>query len=892
MTRWVYKLSLRFQSLFHRSRVEMELNDELRFHLEKLTEQNVSKGMAPEEARFAALRELGGVEQIKEECRDMRRVNFIQDLIQDVHYGLRQLRRNPGFTAVAIITLALGIGANTAIFSIVDSVFLRPLAFPHADRICVVDRVNNPIGGRSVSMPIYLAWQKQRDLFDHLALVGWRGNSFLSVSAGAEEVVTAGVTPGLFSVLGAHPALGRGFLQEESKPGSADVVILSDSVWRSRFGANRKIVGTVITLDERPYTVVGVLPRGFQLPIPPMRNAGVWLPIHVPLTSNNPSNGDLLCVGLLKRGVTRAQAAAALTPALAGLRTQFPKMFGPNEKAHLDPLRSFLADWAGPAPLLLFGAVGLVLLLACVNVANLALARAATRRREIAIRAAIGARRRRIVRQLLTESVLLALIGGALGVFLCYAGFSAIVALVPVGLPHVGAYQIDGTVLAFALALSFATGIVFGLAPSLTATRLDLSHSLKEADSPASTAGRATLQRALAASEVAISVVVLIGAALALESFAGLTRVRPGFDASHLLTFGVSLPQNKYVNAVQRRAFFDRALEHLQAMPGIKNAALANILPLEGGGDILFSIAGGTAARASGRIGDANYRIVSPGFFDTMRIPLMRGRTFSDSDNAGSELVVIVSEAMAKMYWPNQDLIGRRIWVGKPMGPAFTEARPREIVGVVGSVRESSLASAPDPAMYISYAQAPRWDPTSRNGSFVVRTRGTALSAVPEIRGAIGAIDAQLPLTDIQSMKEVVSSSLGGWRFRAILLTTFAGLALLIAAIGIYGLMWYAVSRKTHEIGIRMALGAQKSDLLRLVIWNGIKLALVGIGIGIAAALALTRLLASMLYGVKPTDPLTFIAVSLILIGVALLACYIPTRRATKVDPMVALRYE
>lgn len=885
-------LLFRMRALFRRGSAEAELGEELRAHLERQTEKYIQAGLPQYEAARRARIDLGGVEQVKEECRDARGVRFIETLVQDVRYGLRQLRRNRGFTAVAIITLAFGIGANTAIFSIVDSAFLRPLSFPHADRICVVDRIDNPIGGHSISMPIYLAWQKQREIFDHLALVGGSGTSFLSADAGPEAVLTAGATPGLFSVLGVHPALGRGFLPEESKPGSENAAILSDSLWRSRFGAKRNILGTVITLDERPYTVVGVLPRGFQLPIPYMRNAGIWLPIHVPLTSNNPSNGDLLCLGLLKRNVTPAEAAAALTPALAALRTRFPKMFGPNEKAHLDPLHSFLADWAGPAPLLLFGAVGLVLLLAAVNVANLALARAATRRREIAIRTAIGARRRRIVRQLLTESVLLALIGGTLGVFLCYAGFDSIVALVPANLPHVGAYQIDGTVLAFALALSFATGIVFGLAPSLASTRVDLSHSLKEADSLASATGRATLQSVLAAGELAISLVVLIGAALALESFAGLMRVRPGFDASHLLTFGVSLPQNKYADAAQRRAFFDRALERLQAMPGVKNAALANILPLEGGGDILFSIAGGAATRAPGRVGDADYRVVTPGFFDTMRIPLMRGRAFSDSDNGGSELVVIVSEAMAKMYWPDQDPIGRRIWVGKPMGPAFTEARPREIVGVVGSVRESSLASAPDPAMYIPFSQAPSWDPTPRNGSFVVRTRGTPLALIPEVRAAFRALDTQLPLTDVQTMKEVVSSSLGSWRFRAILLTSFAGLALLIAAIGTYGVMSYAVSRKTHEIGIRMALGAQKTDVLRLVVRQGMIPALIGVSVGLGAALALTRLLASMLYGVKPTDPLTFIAVSLILLGVAVLACYIPARRATRIDPMVALRYE
>ncbi|MGH9378515.1 MAG: ABC transporter permease [Terriglobia bacterium] len=808
-------------------------------------------------------------------------------LFQDLKFGLRMLGRNPGFTAVVIITLALGIGANTAMFSIVNAIFLRPLPFPHADRIYVVDRVDNPIGGHSISLPIYLAWQKKQKLFDHLALLAWWGDSTLTAGDQPERIPTAGATTELFSLLGVHPALGRDFLPEEGRAGGANVVILSDSLWRSRFGADRNIVGRAITLNDQPYTVVGILPHGFQIPIPGMRNAGLWLPLHIPLTSNNPSYGGILCLGLLKNGVTPAQAATALTPSLARLRREFPKMFGPNEQAHLDPLRSFLADWAGPAPLLLFGAVGLVLLLACVNVANLALARSTTRQREIAIRAAIGARRGRIVRQLLTESVLLALLGGAFGVFLCYASFNFIVALVPANLPRVGAFRMDGNVLLFALLLSFITGIVFGLAPSLTATRVDLSRSLKEADARTGSAGRTKLQSVLAASEVSISLVVLIGAALALESFTGLMRVRPGFDPNNLLTFNVSLPQKKYDKGVNRSEFFDQAIARIQALPAVEQAALTNVLPLEGGSDILFNIVGGSGSQPPGAALDADYRVASPGFFHTMRIPLMRGRAFSESDNASGEPVVVINQTMAKMYWRNQDPIGQRIWIGKPMGPAWTEPSPRQVIGVVGNIRDASLASPPDPTMYIPYAQR-----LASQAYFVVRTRQTPLAVVPEVRRAIGALDAQLPLAEIEPMTDVISSSLAGWRFRAILLAAFGALALFIAAIGIYGVISYSVTQRTHEIGIRMALGAQKADVLRIVIGNGIKLALIGVGIGVVGALILTRFLASMLYGVHPTDPGTFLVVSLVLLGVALLACYIPARRATKVDPMVALRYE
>ncbi|MGH9451394.1 MAG: FtsX-like permease family protein, partial [Terriglobia bacterium] len=423
---------------------------------------------------------------------------------------------------------------------------------------------------------------------------------------------------------------------------------------------------------------------------------------------------------------------------------------------------------------------------------------------------------------------------------------------------------------------------------------VDLSRSLKEADARTGSAGRTKLQSVLAASEVSISLVVLIGAALALESFAGLMRVRPGFDPNNLLTFNVSLPQKKYDKGVNRSEFFDQAIARIQALPAVEQAALTNVLPLEGGSDILFNIVGGSGSQPPGAALDADYRVASPGFFHTMRIPLMRGRAFSESDNASGEPVVVINQTMAKMYWRNQNPIGQRIWIGKPMGPAWTEPSPRQVIGIVGNIRDASMASPPDPTMYIPYAQilAPYAQMFASQVYFVVRTPQTPLAVVPEVRRAIGALDAQLPLAEIEPMTDVISSSLAGWHFRAILLAVFGGLALFIAAIGIYGVISYTVAQRTHEIGIRLALGAHKADVLRMVIGNGIKLALIGVGIGVIAAFALTRFLSSLLYGVKPTSPLTFVGISLILLGVALLACYIPARRATKVDPMVALRHE
>ena len=798
------------------------------------------------------------------------------------------LAKSPGFTAVAVLTLALGIGANTAIFTIVNAVFLRPLPFQHANRIYVVDRVGNRVGGSSISFPIYLAWQKKGGgFFEQLALLAWWNDSTLTGAAEPERVPIAGASTGLFSVVGVHPALGREFLPEESRPGGPNVVILSDGLWRSRFGGDRNILGRTITIDGWAHAVVGVLPRGFQVPIPGMREAELWLPIRVPLTSDNAANGALLCLGLLKRNVTPVEAEAALTPPLSDLRREFPKMFSPNERAHLEPLRDFLAVWAGPAPLLLFGAVGLVLLLACANVANLTLARAANRQREIAIRAAIGAGRAQVVRQLLTESVLLALVGGLVGLMTCYMSFNFILALVPAALPHVGAFEMDWNVLLFALLLSILTGMVFGLAPAFAASRVDLSRSLNESDPRAGLGGRGRLSNLLAAGEVSISLVLLIGAALALESFALVMRVPPGFDPKNLLTFNISERPIDRGEIKNRLIFYDQAMARIRALPGVEQVALINTLPLEQGWDLLFTIEGGSGSAPSGEALDADFRAVSPEFFQTMRIPLLGGRGFSGSDNASGAPVVIINRAMARMFWPNQNPIGQRIWIGKPMGPEWTEPSTREIVGVVGDIHGESLASAPEPTMYLPYAQRPIVE-----AYFVVRTRHSPLAAVPEVRDAMRQVGPDVAIARVRTMEQVLSASMTNWRFRTILLALFGALAVFIAAIGIYGVISYSVAQRTHEIGVRMALGARRTDVLKLVIGHGFTLTLTGVAIGIIGALTLTRFLSNLLYGVKPSDPITFIAVSVILTAVALLASYIPARRATKVDPMVALRYE
>jgi predicted permease len=901
MRDWSGEVVRRLASLKLPPAREAEIVEEVAQHLEDRYQELVAAGATEEEARRVALAELNeedllarGLRQLEREAKREPLVpggggrgSFLATIWQDIRYGLRQLRHSPVFTSVAVMTLALGIGANTAIFSVINAVLLRPLPFPHANRIHVVARVGNQFGGFSLSIPIFLAWKKQQGLFDHLALLAWRGEATLSGEGEPEQIPSAGASTELFSLLGVHPALGRDFRPEEGRPGGANVVILSDGLWRSRFGQDKSILGRTITLNQDSFTVIGVLPPGFEVPLPGMRNAELWLPVRIPLTSNNPSNGDILCVGLLKSSVTPAQAGAALTPPLAELRREFPSMFTPGERAYLVPLRNFVAVWAGPAPLLLFAAVALVLLIACANVANLTLARSTTREREMAIRTAIGAGRGRIVRQLLTESVLLALLGGTFGLLACYASFNFIVALVPVDLPHVGALKMDRTVLLFALLLSPITGIIFGLAPALGASRVDLNTSLKEASLHLGLGGRGRLRSILAASEVSITLVLLIGAALALESFAGLMRVRPGFDTGNLLTFKVTLPAKKYDAPAKRASFFREAMSRISALPGLERAGLVSFLPLQGGPDTLFSIEGASSPQPSEILG-AEFRSIDPGYFQAMRIRVLRGRAVSESDNTGTEPVVVINQTMAKRYWPNQDAIGQRIWVGKPMGPANAEPAPREIIGIVSDIHEMTLAEPPVPTMYMPYAQRPQDD----EAFFVLRTLQSPLASIPNVRSAMRGVDANLPLAEIKTMEQVLSASLTDWRFHAILLGVFGGLALFISTIGIYGVISYSVAQRTHEIGVRMALGAARRDVVELVVGQGLKLALAGIAFGLVGAWALTRFLASLLFGVEPTDPLTFVGVCLILIVVALLASYLPARRAMRVDPMVALRYE
>ncbi|HET9402843.1 MAG TPA: ABC transporter permease [Candidatus Acidoferrales bacterium] len=809
----------------------------------------------------------------------------MNDFLRGIRFAARTLRKQPGFTAIAVLTLALGIGANTAIFSIVNAAFLRPLPYPNANQIYRVRRVNNRIGGGSISPAIFAQWRQRTDIFESIGVIV--GAAPVTLRGGGEPVSIHAVllSPGALSTLGVQPEVGRLFGADEENPASAHVAIISDALWKNRFGSDREMLGKTITLNTTAYGVIGVMPAGFELPLTWAKEADVWLPYALPAGSeNNPSNG-MTCIGRLRSNVTMANAEQALTQPLLALAQQFPNMIFPVEKATLLPMREWIRAGAGTAPLLLLGAVGFVLLIACANVANLLLARATGRQREMAIRATLGATRGQIATQLLTESTLLGLLGGIAGVLVCYASFDAVLALVPNDLPHVGAIRIDGAVLAFSLALGVLTGIVFGLAPAATMSKADLQIALKEGSSRAGASReRGRLRWILVTVEVALALVLLVGAGLLLESFGRLMTTDLGFDPHHVLTVSVPLPRS-YDTAAKQIAFYDEFARKLAAVPGVQNVAYINGLPLSQG-DILFSIEG--RQDAENAKGDARARRASPGYFDAMRIPLVQGRLLAETDSDKSEPVAVINKSLAERLWPNGDAIGSYVWIGKPMGPGATEPAPRRIVGIAGDIHGESVAEGASFDMYTPAKQTTG----SSSMQFVVRSPLSIGALQPSIQSILRAALPEQPASAVRAMDDIVAGSLTDEKFHATLLGLFGGLGLLIVTVGVYGVVSYFVAQRTHEFGVRMALGATQSDVLGMVLKQGLAMAAAGVVVGIAAAMALTRLLASMLYEVKPNDPLTIVVASAVMIGVTIAACWIPARRATRVDPLVALRYE
>ena len=822
----------------------------------------------------------------------------METFLADLRYALRTMRRNLGFTAIALAALALGIGANTAIFTVVDAVLLQPLPYPQPDRIMKVGRQFRTGVGYSNSIPKYMAW-RQNDVFDALALYDF-GALGMNVGSGNPPQTVKGlhVSGDYFKVFGVSPAVGRTFSQSEDLPNGPAVAVISYAVSQSRFGGTNEVLGRPILLNSVPYTVVGILPRGFQ----PDPEADVWLPLQAEPNSTN--QGHYLNVaGRLKPGVTVAGAQAQMKIVGEQFRKANPKWMDAEEGVAVVPMRDATTGEVRTALLVLFGAVALVLLIACANVANLLLARAAGRQRELAIRSAVGANRGRVVRQLLTESVLLAGCGGMLGLGLGVAGVRGLLLLVPGNIPRVTDQTgtavvipaLDWRVTAFTIGVSLLTGLLFGLFPALHTSKPDLVSTLKESSGRSGTSLRHTRVRsALVVAEMALALVLLVGAALLIRSFVGLRSVDPGFDPHNVFTFKTSLAGGAYSTTASVSALTTQVVRRMETLPGVEAAASTIVLPVEDGVDLPFTIVGKPPAQGEYN-GDEQWRSVSPHYFRVFKIPLLRGRAFTETDTGASARVVIVNDAMAKKYWPKEDALGQQILIGKGLGPQFEEP-PRQIVGIVGNVRENGLGNAGVGVMYVPQNQMTEGLTALANSviplSWCIRTATDPSSLRVAIERELHGVDGQMPISRERTMTEVLAGAVARQSFNMVLLSIFAGVALVLAAIGIYGLMSYSVDQRRQEIGIRMALGADRGRMLRVVLREGMTLAVLGVVLGLLLAYGLTRLLASLLFGVKASDPFAFAAVAGILTMVAFVAAFIPARRATTVDPAIALRYE
>jgi putative ABC transport system permease protein len=824
----------------------------------------------------------------------------METLLQDLRYGVRMLMKRPGFTAIAIIALALGIGANTAIFSVVNAVLLRPLPYDEPDRLMIVKETNLPRGlaDMNIALPDFQEWRDRNQVFEHIA--AYTADSYNLTGANEPERVRGLMTSGdLFPLLRVNPILGRTFSPEEEQFGNHRVVILSYGLWARRFGADPGIIGRGITLNGNLFAIVGIMPKSFQYPD---ADVALWTPLaFAPDDSNNTrGNHFLTSIARLKPGVTQEQAKADVVAITAQLEQQYPENAGVG--ADIASLREETVGSIQTSLLILLGAVGFVLLIACANVANLLLARAAARQKEIAIRTTLGAKRTRIIRQLLTESVMLALAGGILGMLLALWGVDALVGLTPDELPRFSEIQVDGRVLGFTLLVSLLTGIIFGLVPALQTSKPDLNESLKEG-SRGSTGGVTShrVRNALVVAEIAFSLMLLIGAGLMINSFARLRSVNPGFRPENVLTMLIALPDAKYPDSrpEQKSGFFRELIERVSALPGVESAAASSKLPLGGGSTgKLFTRQDRPAPTSIESIPLIQYFQVSPGYFQTLAIALDKGRFFDERDNADGPTVAIINETLANRFFPGEDPIGKVVLTGVPeemvppglLPPGFRFPRLK-IVGVVRDVRHDGLAEQVRPEIYVPHAQGGAFE--TRNAMYLaVRTTGDPQSLTAAVRSQVTAIDKDQPVANVTTMESRLADSLARQRFSTLLLSIFACLALLLAAVGLYGVMSYAVAERTHEIGIRMALGAQPSDVMRMVARQGLMLTAAGVSIGLLAAFALTRLMSSLLYGVSATDPATFAIISALLAAVALLACALPARRATKVDPIIALHYE
>ena len=874
---WFYTVPLRLRSLFRRGQVEAELNEELRYHLERQIEVNTAAGMSVEEARYAALRAMHGLDQRKEECRDMRRVRLIEDLWRDFRFSLRSLLKRPGFTAIALLALALGIGANTAIFSLVNAVILQPLPYRDPDRLISVYGTRNRSTQGSVGPTDFLDYRSQIKTFEQFAASGSMMLPMNLTGSGEPERLNASIITGnYFDTFGVRPALGRGFSLENEKTGQDHVTVLSHAFWQTRFGGDPNIVNKTINLDGKAYEVLGVMPAEVVLPQP----AQLWVPINFDADPEMKMRNArfLRGIGRLKEGVTLDQAQTDTDLIAAQLEQQYPDS-NTGWSLRLIPLREILVGGSRTMLFILFGAVGFVLLIACANVANLLLVRAAARQKEIAMRTALGASRLRIIRQMITESLLLAIFGGALGALLAVAGVKLLVSLGEDNIPRTANVKIDATVLAFTLLISLATGLLFGLAPAIRTMKENLVDALKDGIRGGSEATVKNRTRSLlVVFESAIAVMLLIAAGLLIRSLVALQNVDPGFDPNNVLTLRVDLPRQKYNTPEKASNFFEQLETRVAGLPGVEAVGLITDLPLSGEArDMPYRVEG---RPATSDIAFVDFRRVNKNYFSAMRIPLRRGRNFTEQEVRQSDKAIVVSQAFVDSVFPNEEALGKRliIWSG-------IRNEPYEIIGIVGDTRYQSLQGEPSATMYV---------PTRELlfVNLVIRTQGDPLSLVGGVRKEVNALDPDQPIAAIRPMTEWVAMSAAGARYRTTLLGLFALLAMILAATGIYGVMSYSVAQRTQEIGVRMALGARPLDVLKLVVRQGMMLALIGVIVGLAGALALTRVMSSLLFGVTERDPITFVAVAALLIVVAFISCFVPAHRATRVDPLIALRCE
>ncbi len=885
------RLQRRLRALLRRKQLERELDDELQHHLEREAEQHVARGLSLDEARAAALKSFGGVTQAKEACRDARGVRVFEELWHDLRYGVRMLRKQPGFTAIAVITLALGIGANTAIFTVVNAVLLKALPFPDSDRLVVINEGTQAQPELAVAYPDYLDWRAQQTVFEDLAASLVTGG-VLTGGGEPERVFGRRASASFFTTLGVAPHVGRVFNEAEDRLGGARVVVLSHALWQRRYGGDPQLIGRAVNYNGESYTVVGVLPANFDYYGQANANNDLFLPLGQmtgePYMQKRDSHPNLRVVARMKQGVTVERARVEMQAIAARLATQYPAT---NVGVGVT-LRSLLDDYVGDVRLtlwVLLGAVVLVLLIACANVANLLLARAAVRRREIAVRLALGAGRGRVVRQLLTESLLISLVGGACGALLAAWGVSLLTRFSPDDFPRLEDVRLDWRVLGFTLFVTALTGIVFGLAPALQTARVELQTALK-AGGRNLTGGGQGLRGAFVVIEIALSLTLLVGAGLLLRSFHRLMQVDPGYDPQNVLTLRVRLPDARYRERAQVLGFLQQVLPRIAALPGVERACLTTGVPLGRSDEDEFVIAG-QPEPAKEQMPVALKQWVSADYHKTFGITLLAGRYLSARDTADVSPVVLVDEDLARKYFPQ---LAAGAVVGQRLKFTGEGEQWREIVGVVRHIRHEALDEQPRVQVYGPYEQMnPRWlVEVGRAMDVGVKSSVEQRALVEAIRREVQALDPELPLSHIRTLNEALALSVAPRRFNLALLGVFAVVALLLCVVGIYGVMSYTVTQRTPEIGIRLALGAQPRDVRRLVLRQGLRLAFIGLAIGLVGAWVLTRLLQSLLYGVSPSDPLTFGCVALLLTSVALLASYIPARRAMKVDPLIALRYE